>query len=425
MIDAERKSKLKKVLSDAVPMLCLSGLGIYHSEIAVEALIGITINNEEVVLISFNELMTADGGTISHSWRQLNSSNGNCHESHDPKGHVTSVASIDLSNKKMKTSVIVNDDVEEGDAMSSSDGTDGIGEPCFVERTKCDVADTGDQSLRSKFSSKRCQRRNRVSLRTSVQEKQQSTSNKRAFEKSGLSRVDSSQGAALSQNSAGWSPIVKVKPNDNENCIFVKVESSDDDYKLGYIMDISKLGCSYASSSSSSPSSSKKQQQRHAALENCDLLGDTKYSANAAGQRHLQARRSRFQEFDQFAPLHINRNMPIVEFQADQSDASALEPGGTFLPFPFDQHHPEPIPPTASQFAPKKRCRVCYAKKVRKEVRFCCSACPDLPGLCLGPCFYEYHQVFLTPRLLQEGVISENSGGSMQDRHGSVKCSQS
>lgn len=322
MIDAERKSKLKKVLSDAVPMLCLSGLGIYHSEIAVEALIGITINNEEVVLISFNELMTADGGTISHSWCQLNSSNVTCHKSHDPKGHVTSVASIDLSNKKMKTSIIVNDDVEEAEAMSSSDGTDGIGEPCVVERMKCDVAETGGQSLHSKFSSKRCQRRNRLSLKTSVQEKQESTSNKRTFEKSGLSWVDSSQGVALSQNSAGRSPIANVKQNDNENCIFVKVESSDDDYKLGYIMDISKLGCSYASSSSTP--SSKKQQRRHAALENCDLLGETKYSANAASQRHLQARLSRFQEFDEFAPLHINRNLPIVEFQADQSDASAV-----------------------------------------------------------------------------------------------------
>lgn len=323
MIDAERKSKLKKVLSDAVPMLCLSGLGIYHSEIAVEALIGITINNEEVVLISFNELMTDDGGTISHSWCQLNSSNGNCHESHDLKSHAKSVASIDLSSKKMKTSVIVNDDAEEAEVISSYDGADANGEPC-VERMQRSIAETGDPRLCSKFSSRRCQRRNRVSLKTSVHGKQQSTSNKQAFEKSGLSRVDNSQRIAPSQNSAGRSPTAKVEQNGNENCIFVKVESSDDDYKLGYIMDISNLGCNYAASAS--PSSSKKQLQRHAALENCDLIGETKHSTHVVAQRHLQAELSRFQEFDEFAPPHINQNMPlpVVEFQADQSDASVV-----------------------------------------------------------------------------------------------------
>lgn len=82
-----------------------------------------------------------------------------------------------------------------------------------------------------------------------------------------------------------------------------------------------------------------------------------------------------------------------------------LSSSGALLPFSLENHHPEPIPPTASQFAPKKRCRVCYAKKVRKEVRFCCSACPDRPGLCLDPCFYEYHELFVIPKFFPQGIV--------------------
>lgn len=41
----------------------------------------------------------------------------------------------------------------------------------------------------------------------------------------------------------------------------------------------------------------------------------------------------------------------------------------------------------------RKRCRVCYAKtKKRVLVLYGCPDCPQCPGLCLAPCFREYHK---------------------------------
>ncbi|XP_039753926.1 piggyBac transposable element-derived protein 4-like [Pararge aegeria] len=41
----------------------------------------------------------------------------------------------------------------------------------------------------------------------------------------------------------------------------------------------------------------------------------------------------------------------------------------------------------------RKRCRVCYSKtKKRNLVMYGCSDCPEFPGLCLTPCFREYHK---------------------------------
>lgn len=39
----------------------------------------------------------------------------------------------------------------------------------------------------------------------------------------------------------------------------------------------------------------------------------------------------------------------------------------------------------------RKRCRVCYKHKMRKNTPYFCPACPDKPGLCLGDCFRVYH----------------------------------
>lgn len=62
MIQAD-KLHLKKLLSDAIPLLCKNGLPP-HSEFRVEAMIGITINNSEVALICINETVTADGDIV-------------------------------------------------------------------------------------------------------------------------------------------------------------------------------------------------------------------------------------------------------------------------------------------------------------------------------------------------------------------------
>ena len=38
-----------------------------------------------------------------------------------------------------------------------------------------------------------------------------------------------------------------------------------------------------------------------------------------------------------------------------------------------------------------KRCKVCYARKIRRETRYQCKTCPEKPGLCPDTCFEIYH----------------------------------
>lgn len=63
MIVKADKLHLKKLLSDAIPLLCKNGLPP-HSEFRVEAMIGITVNNSEVALICINETVMADGDIV-------------------------------------------------------------------------------------------------------------------------------------------------------------------------------------------------------------------------------------------------------------------------------------------------------------------------------------------------------------------------
>lgn len=37
------------------------------------------------------------------------------------------------------------------------------------------------------------------------------------------------------------------------------------------------------------------------------------------------------------------------------------------------------------------QCKCCTKKKLRRRIRYCCSVCPDAPGLCVDPCFREWH----------------------------------
>uniref|UniRef100_A0A1I8JK10 DDE_Tnp_1_7 domain-containing protein n=1 Tax=Macrostomum lignano TaxID=282301 RepID=A0A1I8JK10_9PLAT len=55
------------------------------------------------------------------------------------------------------------------------------------------------------------------------------------------------------------------------------------------------------------------------------------------------------------------------------------------------QHFPSKLPPRESCPRPVKRCRVCYRNGTAKRTVFCCSACPNAPGLCPSPCFERWH----------------------------------
>ena len=55
------------------------------------------------------------------------------------------------------------------------------------------------------------------------------------------------------------------------------------------------------------------------------------------------------------------------------------------------RHFLEEIPSTEKKQRPQKRCRVCYKRGQRKDVRLQCSGCPSRPGLHLVECFKAYH----------------------------------
>ena len=53
------------------------------------------------------------------------------------------------------------------------------------------------------------------------------------------------------------------------------------------------------------------------------------------------------------------------------------------------RHFLQLIPPTPVKSNPKKKCRMCCRKRVRKEIRYQCRNCFHHPGLFPEPCFEE------------------------------------
>ena len=62
MLKAEQ-TRLKKLLAEAIPLLCKNGIE-YKSEFSIEALIGITLDKDQVVLISINETVNNSGSVV-------------------------------------------------------------------------------------------------------------------------------------------------------------------------------------------------------------------------------------------------------------------------------------------------------------------------------------------------------------------------
>ena len=65
-----KHAHLRQLLSSAIPLLCKNGLGLLDNQFAVEAFVGITVNDGEVILVSFKEIITSSGNSISHTWKQ-------------------------------------------------------------------------------------------------------------------------------------------------------------------------------------------------------------------------------------------------------------------------------------------------------------------------------------------------------------------
>lgn len=72
-------------------------------------------------------------------------------------------------------------------------------------------------------------------------------------------------------------------------------------------------------------------------------------------------------------------------------------PNGAELSRPLTErntriHLPNILPKSGGRTM-RKRCRVCYSKnKKRTMVTYGCPDCPEFPGLCLTPCFREFHK---------------------------------
>ena len=58
---------------------------------------------------------------------------------------------------------------------------------------------------------------------------------------------------------------------------------------------------------------------------------------------------------------------------------------------PKHGHFPQKIPPRESNAHPIKRCVKCYTNGVQSSSRYTCPDCPRQPGLCVDPCFRQYH----------------------------------
>jgi hypothetical protein len=55
-------------------------------------------------------------------------------------------------------------------------------------------------------------------------------------------------------------------------------------------------------------------------------------------------------------------------------------------------HFPQKLPATEAQPRPTKRCRICYRAGSRKMTVYQCQQCEGQPGLCLHPCFTQWHE---------------------------------
>lgn len=43
----------------------------------------------------------------------------------------------------------------------------------------------------------------------------------------------------------------------------------------------------------------------------------------------------------------------------------------------------------------RKKCKVCYQNKIRRDTVYCCNSCPEKPGLCIDGCFEKFHKNLL------------------------------
>ena len=55
-------------------------------------------------------------------------------------------------------------------------------------------------------------------------------------------------------------------------------------------------------------------------------------------------------------------------------------------------HYLQPAPATEKEKSAMKRCRQCTKEKQNRKTRYFCPICPENPGLCVYPCFKNWHE---------------------------------
>lgn len=92
MVVVNEQARLRKVLSDAIPLLCRSTLGLFDSSFSVEVIVGVTVSDADVLLVSFKETVLPDGSTISYGWQKVDENSESLDE----------VCVIDIKNESAK-----------------------------------------------------------------------------------------------------------------------------------------------------------------------------------------------------------------------------------------------------------------------------------------------------------------------------------
>ena len=93
----------------------------------------------------------------------------------------------------------------------------------------------------------------------------------------------------------------------------------------------------------------------------------------------------------------VNENQqPIISDSTDQESSQRPPPPQSPVPSnAMDRIHQrvKRTPSKGKGSKAAKRCRECwYQKRPRKETTFCCSVCPQKPGLCSAECHEDYHR---------------------------------
>lgn len=90
-------------------------------------------------------------------------------------------------------------------------------------------------------------------------------------------------------------------------------------------------------------------------------------------------------------------NLKFLEFREDVIrtilGASQKEKIDKEKNIPTDFHYLEPVSSeNRKEKSPMVRCRQCSKEKRFSRSRYFCSLCPEKPGLCVFPCFRDWHK---------------------------------